>query len=84
MQKQIKNDFYICKRMGDRTMTDVKYKIINKSSKEIPAELLVALLENHNIDEANLICEQYNLRIYEIERNKTEYIFTITNTKQEY
>lgn len=84
MQKQIKNDFYICKRMGDKTMIDVKYKIINKSSKEIPAELLVALLENHNIDEANLICEQYNLRIYEIERNKTEYIFTITNTKQEY
>lgn len=70
--------------MGDRTMTDVKYKIINKSSKEIPAELLVALLENHNIDEANLICEQYNLRIYEIERTKTEYTFTITNTKQEY
>lgn len=70
--------------MGDRTMIDVKYKIINKSSKEIPAELLVALLENHNIDEANLICEQYNLRIYEIERTKTEYTFTITNTKQEY
>ncbi len=70
--------------MGDRTMPDVKYKIINKSSKEIPAELYIALLENHNIDEANLICEQYNLRIYEIERNKTEYIFTITNTKQEY
>ena len=70
--------------MGDSTMIDVKYKIINKSSKEIPAELLVALLENHNIDEANLICEQYNLRIYEIERTKTEYTFTITNTKQEY
>lgn len=70
--------------MGDITMIDVKYKIINKSSKEIPAELLVALLENHNIDEANLICEQYNLRIYEIERTKTEYTFTITNTKQEY
>ena len=68
--------------MGDRTMPDVKYKIINKSSKEIPSELYIALLENHNIDEANLICEQYNLRIYEIERNKTEYIFTITNTKK--
>lgn len=70
--------------MGDKTMPDVKYKIINKSSKEIPSELYIALLENHSIDEANLICEQYNLRIYEIERNKTEYIFTITNTKQEY
>lgn len=70
--------------MGDKTMTDVKYKIINKSSKEIPSELCIALLENHNIDEANLICEQYNLRINEIERNKIEYIFTITNTKQEY
>lgn len=65
-------------------MPDVKYKIINKSSKEIPAELYIALLENHNIDEAIQICEDYNLRIYEIERTKTEYIFTIINTKQEY
>lgn len=65
-------------------MPDVKYKIINKSSKEIPPELYIALLENHNIDEANQICEEYNLRIYEIERTKTEYTFTITNTKQEY
>lgn len=70
--------------MGDKTMADVKYKIINKSSKEIPAELMVALLDNHNINEAILICEEYNLRIYEIERTKTEYTFTITNTKQEY
>jgi hypothetical protein len=70
--------------MGDIIMPDVKYKIINKSSKEIPAELYIALLENHNIDEAIQICEDYNLRIYEIERTKTEYIFTIINTKQEY
>ena len=70
--------------MEGNKMPDVKYKIINKSSKEIPAELYIALLENHNIDEANLICEEYNLRIYEIERTKTEYTFTITNTKQEY
>ena len=65
-------------------MPDVKYKIINKSSKEIPAELYIALLENHNINDAIKICEDYNLRIYEIERTKTEYIFTIINTKQEY
>ena len=70
--------------MGDKTMADVKYKIINKSSKEIPAELMVSLLDNHNINEAIQICEEYNLRIYEIERTKTEYTFTITNTKQEY
>ena len=53
-------------------MADIKYKIINKSSKEIPAELMVALLDNHNINEAIQICEEYNLRIYEIERTKTE------------
>ena len=63
---------------------NITYKIINKSSKEIPEELYIALLENHNIPEAIQICEEYNLRIYEIERTKTEYKFTITNTKQEY
>ena len=31
---------------------NITYKIINKSSKEIPEELYIALLENHNITEA--------------------------------
>jgi hypothetical protein len=60
------------------------YKIINKSSKEIPQELYEALLEAHDISEANLICDEYNLRIYEIERTLEEYTFTITDKKQEY
>lgn len=60
------------------------YKIINKSSKEIPQELYIALLEEHNVADANLICDEYNLRIYEIERTRTEYTFTITDKKQEY
>jgi hypothetical protein len=63
---------------------NIIYKIINKSSKEIPEELYVALLENHDITDANLICDEYNLRIYEIERNKKEYTFTITDKKEEY
>ena len=63
---------------------NVTYKITNKSSKEIPSELYLFLLEEHDIENANLICDQYNLRIYEIERTKGEYNFTITDKKQEY
>lgn len=62
---------------------DLIYKIINKSSKDIPQELYIALLENHDISEANQICEDYNLKIREIERTKTEYIFTITDIYKE-
>ena len=60
------------------------YKIINKSSKEIPQELYIALLENHSVVDANLICDEYNLRIYEIERTRTEYTFTITDKREGY
>ena len=63
---------------------NIIYKIINKSSKEIPQELYIALLENHSISEANEVCDDYNLRIYEIERNTKEYTFTITDKKEEY
>lgn len=63
---------------------NVTYKITNKSSKEIPPELYLFLLEEHDIENANLICDQYNLRIYEIERTMGEYNFTITDKKQEY
>ena len=60
------------------------YKIINESAKDIPQEVYIALLENHSISEANQVCDDYNLRIYEIERTRTEYRFTITDKKQEY
>lgn len=62
---------------------DLIYKIINKSSRDIPQELYIALLENHCIEEANQVCEDYNLKIREIERTKTEYIFTITDIYKE-
>lgn len=63
--------------------SDLIYKIINKSSKDIPQELYIALLENHYIEEANQVCEDYNLKIREIERTRTEYIFTITDIYKE-
>ena len=63
--------------------SDLIYKIINKSSKDIPQELYIALLENHYIEEANQVCEDYNLKIREIERTQTEYIFTITDSYKE-
>lgn len=69
---------------GRNMPENLNYKIINKSSKEIPQELYIALLENHSVSEANQICDDYNLRIYEIERTRTEYRFTITDKKQEY
>ena len=53
------------------------YKIINKSTRDIPEELYIALLETHNITESNSVCEEYNLKILEIERTRTEYIFII-------
>lgn len=62
---------------------NIIYKIINKSSRDIPQELYIALLENHCISEANQVCEDYNLKIREIERTKTEYIFTITDIYKE-
>ena len=62
---------------------DLIYKIINKSSKDIPQELYIALLENLCIEEANQVCEDYNLKIREIERTRTEYIFTITDIYKE-
>ena len=63
--------------------SDLIYKIINKSSRVIPQELYIALLENYCIEEANQVCEDYNLKIREIERTQTEYIFTITDIYKE-
>ena len=50
---------------------------------DIPQELYIALFENHCIEEANQVCEDYNLKIREIERTQTEYIFTITDIYKE-
>ena len=60
---------------------ELTYKIINKSSRDIPQELYIALLETHNITDSNNVCDEYNLRILEIERTRTEYIFVIGDKK---
>ena len=45
-------------------MFDVKVKIINKSSKHLPQEVVDSLTFK-TIDEANTVLEDYNLRISE-------------------
>lgn len=46
-------------------------KIINRSSKDIPEELLDAIF-NKTLDEANDICAEWNMKIIEFERDKNK------------
>lgn len=56
-------------------------RIINKSDKGIPEELYEALIAG-NLDEANNICDEYNLKIFEIERIDDETTYTVTNRQK--
>lgn len=66
-------------------MLSLKFK--NKSSREIPAELMASVDSDITYEEINKILEEYNLRVNEYEKvfdhdnNEVEQIFVIGDIK---